>query len=333
MATTSDLVIEVNDIRKTYVDGLFRRRRVEALKGVSLQLGRGEVFGLLGPNGAGKTTLIKVLPGIVRKSGGRASLLVSPIGNRRSRSRVGFLPESHRFPQHHTGLTALEHFGGLSGMSLREIRQKTPGLLEMVGLSEWGKTPVKKYSKGMQQRLGLAQAMIHDPDLLILDEPTDGVDPVGRKEMRDIIQRLKNDGKTIFINSHLLQEVVLVCDRVAILDKGRVRREGSIDELTNVSDAECTFRLLTTEKAAREALSGHSITRAVVQSPKLVVVTVADADQAALDRCIDDLRKARISIASIFKAQRTLEDAFMEIMANSSAAGGSEMAEELEIVE
>jgi ABC-2 type transport system ATP-binding protein len=333
MATTSDLVIGVNDIRKTYVDGIFRRRRVEALKGVSLQIGKGEVFGLLGPNGAGKTTLIKVLLGIVRKSGGQASLLGRPIGERHSRSRVGFLPESHRFPQHHTGLTALEHFGGLSGMSIREIRQKTPGLLELVGLGEWGKTPVKKYSKGMQQRLGLAQAMIHDPDLLILDEPTDGVDPVGRKDMRDIIQRLKNDGKTIFINSHLLQEVELVCDRVAILDKGRVRRQGSVAELTSVPDAECTFKLLATEQAAREALAGHSIARAIVQSSDLVVVTIADADQAAVDQCIDDLRRAEISIASIFKAQRTLEDAFMEIVSNSSTADDIEEAEEVKIVE
>jgi ABC-2 type transport system ATP-binding protein len=320
-------VIEVNDISKTYIDGLFRRHRVQALNGVSLRIGRGEVFGLLGPNGAGKTTLIKVLLGIVRPSGGQASLLGRPIGDRRSRSGVGFLPESHRFPQHHTGMTALEHFGGLSGMSVREVRQKTPGLLKLVGLDGWGRTPVKKYSKGMQQRLGLAQAMIHDPDLLILDEPTDGVDPVGRKEMRDIIQRLKSEGKTIFINSHLLQEVELVCDRVAILDKGCVRRQGRIDELTNVPNAECTFKLLTTEKAARDALAGHSIVRAQAQSADLVAVTIAGADQAAVDRCIDDLRRSGISIASMSKARRTLEDAFMEIVTNSS------MAAEVEIVE
>ena len=180
----STAVIEVQNLRKTYRDGLFRKRKVEALRGVTLEVPRGEIFGLLGPNGAGKTTLIKILLGIVRKSEGSAVLLGRPAGNRHSRQKVGYLPEGHRLPHHLTGHTALEYYGGLSGLSPGEVRRRRDGVLATVGLSEWGRTPVRKYSKGMLQRLGLAQAMLHDPDLLILDEPTDGVDPVDRNTTR-----------------------------------------------------------------------------------------------------------------------------------------------------
>jgi ABC-type Na+ transport system ATPase subunit NatA len=201
--------IAIHDLEKIYRHGLFGRKKIPALKGVSLEVPPGEVFGLLGPNGAGKTTLIKVLLGIVRKSSGSATLRPAEIARR----QVGYLPEHHRIPHHLTGDTALEYYGSLSGMSQSEIRRRRPDLLKRVGLATWGKTPVKKYSKGMLQRLGLAQAMIHDPQLLILDEPTDGVDPVGRAEIRDVLSELRRQGKTVFLNSHLLQEVELVCDR------------------------------------------------------------------------------------------------------------------------
>jgi ABC-2 type transport system ATP-binding protein len=148
--------ISVSDLCKTYRDGLLGRKKIEALQGVSLDVERGEIFGLLGPNGAGKTTLIKILLGIVRKTSGQATLLGRPAGDRQSRRKVGYLPESHRIPHHLTGNTALEYYGQLSGLSLAEIKRKRPPLLDLVGLDKWGKTSVKKYSKGMQQRLGLA---------------------------------------------------------------------------------------------------------------------------------------------------------------------------------
>ncbi len=187
--------IEVQSLQKFYRGGFFGRQRVAALRGVSLQVARGDIFGLLGPNGAGKTTLIKVLLGIVRPSGGTATLLGWPSGDRRGRQSVGYLPESHRIPRHHTGNTALEYYGSLSGMPGRDIRRRRPELLERVGLGAWGKTSVKNYSKGMLQRLGLAQALMHEPELLVLDEPTDGVDPVGRSEMRAILRQLKDQGR------------------------------------------------------------------------------------------------------------------------------------------
>jgi ABC-2 type transport system ATP-binding protein len=321
---SAEPAVEVHDLRKTYRDGLFGKRRVEALRGVSLAIPRGEIFGLLGPNGAGKTTLIKLLLGLAHVTSGTARLLGRPVGDRRARRQVGYLPEAHRFPQHHTGNSALIYFGGLSGISRAEVRSRTPALLEKVGLAEWGTMPVRKYSKGMQQRLGLAQALLHNPDLLILDEPTDGVDPVGRKEMRVLLQKLKAEGKTIFINSHLLQEVELVCDRVAIVTQGEVRRIGNMDELTRGPQAEFTFTLAADESAARRALEVHGIAavNAIPTAPGhfQTNVTIAVGDQAAVDRAVDEVRRQKISIIAMTGRRRTLEDAFLEIVGTSHDA-------------
>ena len=229
------------------------------MKGVSFQVERGTIFGLLGPNGAGKTTLIKVLLGIVRKTDGTAALLGLPAGDRSGRRSVGYLPESHRIPRHHTANSALEYYGSLSGMSGAEVRRRRPELLELVGLGSWGQSSVKKFSKGMLQRLGLAQALMHNPELLILDEPTDGVDPVGRSEMRGTLQRLKSEGKTIFINSHLLQEIELVCDRVAILVQGELRREGLVEEITRRQQTEIELTVAGSEATIRAALGPQQI--------------------------------------------------------------------------
>jgi ABC-2 type transport system ATP-binding protein len=316
----TDAAIEVHSLRKTYRDGLFGKRRIEALRGVSLSIPRGEIFGLLGPNGAGKTTLIKVLLGLVDISAGSARMLGKQVGDRRARRRVGYLPEGHRFPQHHTGNSALEYFGGLSGLAPSDVRRRATGLLALVGLAEWGGTSVRKYSKGMQQRLGLAQAMLHEPELLILDEPTDGVDPVGRKEMRTLLQALKDRGKTVFINSHLLQEVELVCDRVAILANGELRRIGNMEELTRGPVAEFTFTIAADETTARKALAEHPIARtdALALGPAAQTnVVLAVADQAAVDRAVDDVRRAKISIVAMTGRRRTLEDAFLEIVTSS----------------
>ncbi|HEX5443062.1 MAG TPA: ABC transporter ATP-binding protein [Pirellulales bacterium] len=309
---TSASVIDIHDLRKTYSSGLLARRRVEALRGVSFSVGHGEIFGLLGPNGAGKTTLIKVLLGIVRRSAGTASLMGRPAGDRAGRRRVGYLPEGHRIPAHHTGNTALEYYGSLSGLSVGEIKRRRPALLELVGLADWGKARVTQYSKGMLQRLGLAQALLHDPELLMLDEPTDGVDPVGRSEMRAVLKRLKSEGKSIFINSHLLQEIELVCDRVAILVQGRVERLGRVDELTVLSAIDVTWVLSGDETTIRSVLSIDSASPLLVPAPGQVQVTTAVDDQAAVDRAVDALRRRGVSIVSLSRARRTLEDAFLE---------------------
>ncbi len=272
-ASGAEPAVWVRDLEKTYRDGWFSRHDVRALAGVSFRVERGEIFGLLGPNGAGKTTLIKILLGIVKRTGGEASLLGSAAGDRRSRRRVGYLPENNRVPRHHTGFTALEYFGGLSGLSPREVRRRRGDLLKLVGLEQWGDVSVRKYSKGMQQRLGLAQALLHDPELLILDEPTDGVDPVGRSEMRSLLVELKQAGKTVFLNSHHLQEIELVCDRVAIMQRGVVRREGRVSELTISPRTEAYLtlvgegELIRRRWAAERSSHGNRATQAIMRYP------------------------------------------------------------------
>ena len=315
---TNSPAIDVVGLRKVYRDGLLRRRRVEALKGVSFSVQHGEIFGLLGPNGAGKTTLIKVLLGVVRRTAGDARLLGFAAGDRQGRRQVGYLPEHHRIPRHHTGNSALDYYGSLSGLSLGEVRRRRPELLDAVGLSAWGKTSVRKYSKGMQQRLGLAQALLHDPQLLVLDEPTDGVDPVGRSEMRALLQRLKDQGKTIFLNSHLLQEVELVCDRVAILNKGEVVRLGQVSELTLRAETDVVFSLIGDEGQIRSVTNGWHIKQFVSAGPTLFNVSLRVPQQQAIDQCVDELRKRGISIAAISRSRQTLEEAFLEIITQAT---------------
>ena len=308
--------VNVLELHKTYRDGWLGRRRIEALQGVSVTVGQGEIFGLLGPNGAGKTTLIKVLLGLVRATRGNAALLGCKAGSRAARKEVGYLPENHRIPRHHTGNSALEYLGSLSGLSAAEIRRRRGPLLEAVGLARWGQTSVKKYSKGMLQRLGLAQAMLHDPRLLVLDEPTDGVDPVGRSEMRTLLQEWKSAGKTIFINSHLLQEVELVCDRVAILDRGRVLAQGAISELTQRA-AEVRLTVAGPEAAVRRALNGAQAAEPRPLGSDQFEIVLTSADQSTVDALVDRLRAGGLSLISMSPSRQTLEQAFLEILSRA----------------
>ena len=225
-------IIAVDRLEKTYRgSSLLRRGDVDALQGVSLHAEAGQVFGLLGPNGAGKTTLIKVLLGVIGATGGHASLFGLPAGSSDARRRVGYLPESLRVDRHHTARSALRFYGRLSHLDSPTIARRSDELLDLVGLARRDRESVKRFSKGMLQRLGLAQALMHDPDLLILDEPTDGLDPVGRSEVRDVIEQLRDAGKTIFLNSHILHEVELICTHLAIMAKGKVLATGPIAEM------------------------------------------------------------------------------------------------------
>jgi ABC-2 type transport system ATP-binding protein len=307
--------VVVRDLAKTYREGWFSRHEVRALRGVSFHVERGEIFGLLGPNGAGKTTLIKILLGIVGRSRGDASLLGRTPGDLRGRRRVGYLPENLRIPRHQTGDTALVYFGGLSGMSAGEVRRRRDEILDLVGLTGWGHVGVRKYSKGMQQRLGLAQALLHDPELLILDEPTDGVDPVGRSEMRSLLVRLKQTGKTIFLNSHHLQEVELVCDRVAILQHGLVRRAGRVADLTLTPETELSLTLSGDDGAIRRAVGEREVRRWTSGENGERVVSLRVTDQADANELIDALRALGVSIAALSRHRQTLEEAFLAILA------------------
>ncbi|MBX3357621.1 MAG: ATP-binding cassette domain-containing protein [Phycisphaeraceae bacterium] len=222
----ADFAIDLTHVAKTY------RGNVQALRGISMRVNRGEIFGLLGPNGAGKSTLVKILMTVISPSRCEGTMLSQRVGTKAALRRVGYLPEHHRFPDYLTGRQVLDHFGAMSDVPRRVRRQRTNELLPLVGLEAWQDKRVKGYSKGMRQRLGVAQSLINDPDLVLLDEPTDGVDPVGRRDIRAVLQELKRRGKTVFLNSHLLSELEMVSDRVAIMVRGVVTAQGTIDELT-----------------------------------------------------------------------------------------------------
>lgn len=310
------LAIQVSGLQKTYREGLIFRKCFQALKGISFDVRPGEIFGLLGPNGAGKTTFVKIMLGIVRKTQGTALMLGRPAGDRLGRKRVGYLPESLRIPRHLNANTALDYYGQLSGMASSEIKARRGALLESVGLAGRERDFVRNYSKGMAQRLGLAQAILHDPDLLFLDEPTDGLDPVGRSEVRTLLQNLKKQGKTVFLNSHLLQEVEMVCDRVAILDKGELRGLGTTDEIARdrVEGIELELEIRGNGQEAKLAIGSRPVIQSEVLDEDHFQVVLRLSDQAAVDGCVDDLRRRGLSIAGLRRRRVTLEDAFLQLL-------------------
>lgn len=281
--------------------------RIQALKGVSLAVEKGEIFGLLGQNGAGKTTLVKILLGILAPTEGTASLLSQPVGTVHVRKRVGYLPEDHRFPDYHTGSSLLDFYGTLLEMPSGRKRERIVAMLELVGLKGRMDYKIRTYSKGMKQRLGIAQALMHEPEVIFLDEPTDGVDPVGRREIRELLQELKKRGTTIFLNSHLLGEVELVCDRVAILDRGEVIRLGTIGELTRqkgtflVGVADGQF--FPSDEVVR---MGYHVQRAGT------LWEVGVSEGQTIDPVVDLIREKGLNLRHLVEKRQTLEDLFVQ---------------------
>ncbi len=295
-------VIETRELRKTY-------GRIEALKGVSIKVEKGQIYGLLGQNGAGKTTLIKILLGIVQKTGGDAALLGNLAGDVHARGQVGYLPEDHQFPGYHTGFSLMDFYGTLYGVPKDERRRKIPETLELVGIAGRMNSKIRTYSKGMKQRLGIAQALLHDPDLIILDEPTDGVDPLGRREIRELMSRLKERGHTIFLNSHLLGEVELICDRVAILQQGLLIREGTIAELTR-QKGHYEIALAPGQAFPTDPIIklGYTVSP-VVDKPHLFDVTMMEGQD--IDPVVKFLAEKGLSLRHLVEKKQTLEDAFL----------------------
>ena len=231
-------VVQTWELKKVYRTGFWLNQKVESLKGCTLTVYEGETFGLLGPNGAGKTTLLKILLGIVRASSGRAVLLGKPIGDRAVKQRIGYLPENPYLYDYLTAWEFLQYTAGLFKIPRAEQKKRIPQLIDTVGIDR--KTAKKKqlrqYSKGMLQRIGMAQALINNPEVVFLDEPMSGLDPIGRYQIRQIILALKEQGKTIFFNSHVLGDVEQICDRVAILAQGEIICTGSLEELLGSKD-------------------------------------------------------------------------------------------------
>ncbi len=310
--------IETTNLTKIYSNS-FGKRQVQALNDFNLNVSEGTIFGLLGPNGAGKTTLIKILLGITFPTNGNAKILNEDISNYKIKNRVGYLPENHKYPSYLTGGNVLKFFGRLSGLDDRTLNRKIDELLELMDLSKWKKSKVKTYSKGMMQRLGLAQALLNDPDLIFLDEPTDGVDPIGRKQIRDVLLELKNKSKTIFLNSHLLSEVEMITDRVAILNKGKLLSEGTVKELTEKKEEyKITIENDNLDSISFSEISGFSSKKI---SEGAYSIRMNDAND--LNKVIDLIRSNHITIKEMVPLKTSLEDIFISLI-NESNKGGVE---------
>jgi ABC-2 type transport system ATP-binding protein len=307
-------IVVTEDLTKIYQTGM-KKGGITALNGVSLAVEQPEIFGLLGPNGAGKTTFFKTLLGITAVTSGYATIAGLPPDDPRSRKRVGYLPENHRFPSHLTGLGLLEFTGSLYGMRRSNIDSRSEMLLRLVDMDRWRSTKISKYSKGMQQRIGLAQALISDPEILFLDEPTDGVDPVGKTEIKDVLKKIRDEGKSIILNSHLLSEVESVADRVAILSNGKLIRIGTVNEFTTRDsqyeiEAEFGDKLFNIPEEVGKKIS-LSADRLVMQLK----------DEKKINWIIDQLRSKKINIKSVKPIKISLEQSFIETLGRRKVGG------------
>jgi ABC-2 type transport system ATP-binding protein len=291
-------------VRKVFKSSVIGRY-IYTLGPLDFEVNEGEIFGYLGPNGSGKTTTIKMVLGLLRQSTGKITCFGKPAASIDARMRIGFLPEQPYFYQHLTALELLEFYADIFGLPHKQKRRTADRLLAVTGLSEFRNTQLSKFSKGMLQRIGLAQALINDPDLIILDEPLSGLDPVGRCEIRDLILELKREGKTVFFSSHILQDVEMICDRVAILSQGSVLKVAKVADVLqeSIQCVEITVDDLVVKKAMR--LGVGTISR---RGGKTVVTVDSGAN---VNSVINDLISAGGRISSVVPLRQTLEAYFM----------------------
>jgi len=334
----SELAIDLAHVAKTYGG------RVHALQGVAMQVRRGEIFGLLGPNGAGKSTLVKILMTVVRPSRAEGYILGAPIGDKATLARVGYLPENHRFPRYLTGRQTLTFFGALAKLDRPLRHRRAAKLLDTVGMAAWADRKVGTYSKGMMQRIGIAQALMNSPELVLLDEPTDGVDPIGRRDIREVLTRMKQEGRTVFVNSHLLSELEAISDRVAILVQGRIVKQGTLDELTitkqryeiDVAPAPPLepIALPALARAAFPAIAWQTREDGVLRGQipdgpwielEYSTFRLGTIDPITLQPILDALRVAGLIIRRVQQVRPSLEDLFLETIGgpNASHAAGA----------
>ncbi|HET9792844.1 MAG TPA: ABC transporter ATP-binding protein [Thermoanaerobaculia bacterium] len=311
MTTT---VLAARGLRKVY-------RSITALDGIDLEVHSGELFGLLGPNGAGKTTTVKILLGLTRATSGDASIHGIPVSDPESRRRVGYLPEGHRFPGYLTARETLSVFGRMSGLDSPTLARRIPELLARVRLEKWAGVRVKKFSKGMVQRLGLAAALVHDPDVLLLDEPTDGVDPVGRREIRDLLQEEAGRGKAVLVNSHLLSEIELTCSRVAILRAGKIAAQGTVEELTR---RESRWRMAAAPVDEALLAAFRETGAGVERQNGHLLLSVRDLDH--VNALVDRLRTRGANLLELAPLKSSLEDVFVGLFRPADEPAGAPAA-------
>ncbi len=302
-------VVRTEGLTKDFPVGFWRPRPRRALDHLTLEVPAGGVFGLLGPNGAGKSTTLKLLLGLLRPTSGRAEVFGHPPGDLRARQQLGFLPENPTFYDHLTAEEILGYFAGLFGYRGGDRRRRIHDVLELVGLQDDGRRPLRQFSKGMVQRLGLAQALVNDAELVILDEPMSGLDPIGRREVRDIILRLRGTGRTVLFSSHILSDAEQLCSRIGILARGRLAAVGTLDELTRQAARgwEVVATDVTRDVADRLAVETRDVTM-IAEGRYAFRLDPATRPEPI----IASLAAAGASLVSVTSVKTTLEDVFLE---------------------
>jgi ABC-2 type transport system ATP-binding protein len=296
--------IEILGLEKTYNIGFWRKRPKRALHPLNLAIEDGEIFGFLGPNGAGKTTTLKMLMGLVFPSAGSARILGMDLHDPRMKAQIGFLPEQPYFYDYLTARELLRYYGQLSGVDSRQLSSKVEDVLEKVGLRDSMNVQLRKFSKGMLQRAGIAQAILHDPKVVFLDEPMSGLDPMGRREVRTLIEELKRDGKTVFFSTHILSDAEALCDRVAVINLGQLRGVGAVADLT--SGVKGKVEIVWQGSAVPAAIKSSGAETHIAGETTRAVIPEQDQDAA-----IDALRRERLRLISVTPVRASLEDYFM----------------------
>ena len=307
MTPSPDLVVQTEQLSKVFRVG-FWGKRVSAVDGLNMEVRRGEVFGFLGPNGAGKTTTLKMLMGLIYPTSGHARLFGQHLGDPQTKARLGFLPESPYFYDYLTSREFLGFYGHLFGLWGAVLDKRIDELLELVGMTHAKDLQLRKFSKGMLQRIGVAQALINDPELVVLDEPMSGLDPIGRKEVRDLILRLKDSGKTVLFSSHILHDAEVSCDRVAMILKGRLVACGRV---TDLLDQGASHQVeLVVDRLTSEGLDHlRPLTDKVVMQGDLVLVVLKSQQQ--VEGALEIIRAAKARLVSLNPQKGSLEDLFI----------------------
>lgn len=297
--------IDILGLEKVYQVGFWRKRPKRALHPLTLTVEEGEIFGFLGPNGAGKTTTLKMLMGLVFPTGGSARILGMELDDPRMKAQIGFLPEQPYFYDYLTAHELLHYYGRLSGVESTQLGSRVHAVLNQVGLKDSAHVQLRKFSKGMLQRAGIAQAILHDPKVVFLDEPMSGLDPMGRREVRNLIEQLKSEGKTVFFSTHILSDAEALCDRVAILHQGKLRGVGAVEELT--AGIRGQVELVWAGRSVPTALTGLGAECHVAGDTIRAVLPSAQQEAA-----IDILRREKLRLVSVTPVRVSLEDYFVE---------------------
>jgi len=308
--------IEILGLEKTYMVGFWRKRPKSALKPLHLTVENGEIFGFLGPNGAGKTTTLKILMGLVFPTSGTARILGRDWTEPSVKAQIGFLPEQPYFYDYLTAHELLNYYGQLSGVPAQDRKRRIEEVLEQVGLTDVKGVQLRKFSKGMLQRAGIAQAILHNPQLVFFDEPMSGLDPLGRREVRDLMEQLKQQGKTVFFSTHILSDAEALCDRVAIIHKGELRSVGTIEELTSSvqGKVEIVWQGMIVPPSMKALGADCHISGETVRG------VLSERQQ---DAAIDALRRERMRLISITPLRTSLESYFVEKLQHSETTAGT----------